>query len=163
MLTRRRLKELLIYDPRTGIFRWRVRRSGVPIAGMVAGSPGPKGHILITINGRKYKASRLAVFWMTGRWPRQQVDHRDTDPGNDRWKNLRLATNAENCRNRSRFRNNTTGFKGVSFHRLTGKYQAAIRKDYRRIHLGLFGSARAAHEAYKAAANELFGEFARPG
>jgi hypothetical protein len=100
---------------------------------------------------------------MTGRWPRKQVDHKDTDPANDRWENIRQASNAENCRNQRRPRNNTSGFKGVSLHRLTGKYQSYIRKDGRRIHLGLFPSALLAHRAYKAASKKLFGEFARPG
>jgi hypothetical protein len=84
-------------------------------------------------------------------------------PEADHWENIRQASNAENCRNQRRPRNNTSGFKGVSLHRLTGKYQSYIRKDGRRIHLGLFPSALLAHRAYKAASKKLFGEFARPG
>lgn len=160
MLTRRRLKQVLRYDRATGIFIWRKSRRGVT-AGAVAGRSNQKGHIQIKIDGILYSANRLAFFWMRGRWPKHQVDHRDVETSNNRWKNLREATNAQNCGNKKRYRNNTTGFKGVSFHRASGKYQASIRRNYQKIHLGLFGNPELAHRAYKAAAKEAFGSFAR--
>jgi hypothetical protein len=158
-LTSRRLRELLNYDPETGDFTWIATRSGV--RSRIAGSKNQKGHIQICIDGRKYSASRLAFFWVKRRWPKHQADHKNLDTSNNRWGNLRDATNAQNCRNQRRPINNTSGFKGVSFHKLTGKYQASIRKDYRRRYLGLFETPQLAFDAYKTAADKLFGKFAR--
>lgn len=158
-LTRRYLQDILHYSPETGLFTWQRGRSGIRI-GMTAGKKNQKSQIQITIDGRAYLASRLAVFWMTGRWPRKQVDHRNVDPSNNRWKNIRRATNGQNCGNQRRPSNNTTGFKGVS-RAASGRFHAGIRKNYRRIHLGTFDTGAKAHAAYRRAARKLFGRFAR--
>jgi hypothetical protein len=89
------------------------------------------------------------------------VDHRDLDRTNNRWNNLRRATRSTNAANTRRQRNNTSGFKGVYPHHKTGRWYAQIRKDGRGYYLGSFATPQAAHEAYAAAARELFGEFAR--
>jgi len=106
-------------------------------------------------------ANRLAVFWMTGRWPKKFVDHKDVDNSNDRWSNLRHATPKQNGANQKLRSNNTTGFKGVS--RTTGcdRFSAGIRVDGHRKHLGCFRTPELAHEAYKRAAKKFFGKFAR--
>lgn len=90
----------------------------------------------------------------------KQVDHADTDTLNNRRGNLRVCTHAENQRNRSANRLNTSGFKGVSLHRETGKWCAEIWLDNRKKYLGLFASKEMAHAAYMEASAELHGEFA---
>jgi HNH endonuclease/AP2 domain len=157
MLTRRRLKEVLHYDPATGDF---TRLTG-RFAGTLVRKRNQDGRIQVKIDGRYYLTARLVFLWKTGRLPKKLVDHRDVDPTNDRWENLRHATNAQNCRNTRRYSNNTTGFKGVSFHKRDRKFQANIRKDGRLRFLGSFATGELAHEAYKKAAKKLFGAFAR--
>lgn len=92
-----------------------------------------------------------------------QVDHRDCNILNNQRGNLRLASNIENQRNRPMRRNNTSGFKGVSFHRVTGKYQAQIRINGRVKGLGIYLTAKEAHEVYCLAADLAYGEFANHG
>ena len=80
---------------------------------------------------------------------------------NNRWHNLRLSTGSDNAANRKRCPNNTSGYKGVSFHRRMRRWTAYITKGGRRYPLGSFDTAEEAHGAYVTAARLLFGEFAR--
>ena len=91
------------------------------------------------------------------------VDHIDGNPLNNRRCNLRLATKAENNRNVSMRRDNTSGFKGVSRVSEGNKWMAKIGVNGRQIFLGRFDTAEQAHEAYCAAAVLHFGDFANPG
>jgi hypothetical protein len=113
LLTAEKVRELLHYDPDTGIFTWRVNRSNAK-AGAIAGSMD-NGYRLIKINGHKHLASRLAWLYMTGAWPERNIDHRDLGPSNDRWENLRLGDHSENAQNTHVRRNNKVGKKGVHF------------------------------------------------
>lgn len=162
MLTAERLRELLDYDPETGVFVWRTLQPWHTRRNPVAGARmGAEGRVIISIEGRRHLRSRLAWLYMTGEWPASCVDHEDTDPSNDRWSNLRIATPVQNGCNRPRQRNNTTGFKGVTREKSTGKFVAQIFVRKRHIMLGRFLTAEAAHAAYCRAAEDLHGEFAR--
>jgi len=115
----------------------------------------------IKIDGANYQASRLAVLWMTGQWPKRKydVDHRNLNKGDDRWSNLREATRSQNKANipgRSR-----AGLKGVTFNPVRGKYIAQITVNRRAVNLGRFDDPQSAHAAYVAAASKHFGQFAR--
>lgn len=90
------------------------------------------------------------------------VDHIDGNGLNNLRDNLRLCSLSENNGNSQRRSDNTSGFKGVSWHRGRGKWQASISLAGRDKYLGLFDTQGAAHEAYKAAATKMFGEFANP-
>lgn len=162
-LTQERLKELLSYDPETGIFRWLQDRGGKR-AGDVAGCK-KRTYIVISVDDVVYRAHLLAWFYMTGEWPNPFVDHRDTHKHNNAWENLRLATKSQNQANIGRTKANTSGLKGVSRYRqgeAWGKpWQAGIGQNGKRIHLGHFATKEAAHAAYINAAELLFGEFAR--
>ena len=89
------------------------------------------------------------------------VDHVDGDGLNCSRANMRVCLPTENRRNCRQYKNNTSGFKGVSFHRMTGKWRADIGVDGKQIGLGTFSSPLDAALAYDAAAKEYFGEFAR--
>jgi hypothetical protein len=129
-------------------------------AGDVAGTVDFDRYRKIMIRGRQYRAHQLAWLYMTGkRWPRV-IDHRDRNPSNNRWDNLRRATVSQNNANRRRHRNNACGFKGVT-RTEWGRWRASIYKDGRKHHLGIFATPEEAHAAYMAAARRLFGEFAR--
>jgi HNH endonuclease len=110
-LTQERLKELLSYDPATGIFAWKTRRNQLSGIGQQAGTIHARGYRKIIIDGRSYWASRLAWLYMTGRWPKSEIDHKNRIRLDDRFSNLREATPQQNSFNR--VRKNTTGVPNV--------------------------------------------------
>jgi hypothetical protein len=157
-LTVARLHDVLDYDQGTGEFRWRKNRYKTRI-GKVAGYLNGDGHRQIRIDGRAYYAHRLAWLHVHGCWPVEQVDHRDVDPDNNAFDNLRAASNRQNRQNvRSK---RADGRKGIHFDPSRGKWQAAIRVNGKRLYLGWHTDADLAAEAYARAAAEHFGEFAR--
>lgn len=90
-------------------------------------------------------------------------DHINGDRLDNRRSNLRLATHAENTRNALRRRDNTSGYKGVSYSALVGKWRAYVNVDGQQQFLGCFDTAESAHEAYVSAAQQHYGEFVNPG
>lgn len=154
MLTVERLRELLHYDPETGVFTNRVTR-GKALKGMVAGGSNLRGYWAICIDFRKYPAHILAWFYTHGVWPRVQLDHRDTNGMNNRIENLREATGGQNLQNKRRaHKNNKLGILGVRLH-VKGRYQARIRVSNRERSIGYFDTAAEAHAAYVKAKREL--------
>jgi hypothetical protein len=127
---------------------------------MAAGTINSCGRRVIEIDGKTYPANRLAWFFMTGVWPRHEVDHIDTNKLNDVWSNLREATPAQNTANKNIYRNNTSGFKGVTLDRKSGKWRARYGNGGR-VSLGRFKTKEEAIEAYKRAARTAVGDFAR--
>lgn len=160
MLTAERLRELLHCDPETGIFTW--LDTGRRGTGKQAGRENDKGYIRIGVDGRIYQASRLAFLYMTGAVP-PIVDHRNTNPSDNRWNNLRAADTSKNNRNRSIDSKNTSGLKGVSWHKRDKRWRAYIYVDGKDVHLGYFDTAELAHAAYRRAADKHFGVFANYG
>jgi hypothetical protein len=163
MLSVERLKEVLSFDKDTGEFRWAKRvarciRIG-ELAGYIENAHG--GYNLIMIDRVSYGAHRLAWFYVTGEWPDVEIDHKDGNPSNNRFSNLRKATASENIANSKKRRDNTSGFKGVSWDKGAKKWSAKIGVSGRKLHLGLFDTPEAAHAAYLTAAHKHFGEFAR--
>jgi hypothetical protein len=98
---------------------------------------------------------------MTGSWPVKKIDHRDTNRGNNRWLNLREATNSENGCNRAAPSSNTSGSKGVSWYSPRGKWRAAITVHGRQRCIGYFDKKEDAAAAYQKAAISHHGEFCR--
>jgi hypothetical protein len=89
-----------------------------------------------------------------------EIDHKDNNGLNNTRDNLRPATSSTNGQNRTRLRSNTSGFKGVHYHKPNKRWQARIVKDRIRRSLGLYATAEAAARAYDKAARELHGEYA---
>ncbi len=90
-----------------------------------------------------------------------EVDHIDGDPLNNARENLRICTHLQNSWNRKIPKSNTSGFKGVSYRKDSGKWRARIGIKMKRIILGEFATLEAAVEAYKVASVQYHGEFAR--
>lgn len=154
------LRRILNYDPETGIFTWAEKTSRKVMVGAIAGCLNKAGYIVIGIGGKLYYAHQLAWLYQTGEWlPR--VDHRDCDGSNNRWINLRPATAQQNALNSRRAVSNTSGFKGVSWHKGAGKWSAYIILDGKKRHLGLHQRAEDAHAAYLAAATAVQPQFVR--
>lgn len=159
MLTLDHLKNVLSYDPETGIFTWLIRPRQ-RVCSNVAGAMS-MGYRLIGIQQQRYRAHRLAWFYMTGEWPTVEVDHINGLKDDNRWANLRLADKQKNQANSKIRVNNRSGFKGVFRFKGRRKFTARITVNYKTIWLGNFDSAEEAHEAYVTASKEHFGEFAR--
>lgn len=158
--TAENVRELLSYDPETGVFTWLTTASNRRKQGQIAGCICKRGgYVLIGYKGRIYGAHRLAWLYVHGSWPDRYIDHVNGNPTDNRIANLRLATPAENQRNRRRQNNNTSGYKGV--HRHQGMWRARIAVNGRHISLGLYHNPEDAHRAYAIAAERYHGEFAR--
>lgn len=155
-LTYERLLELLHYNPRTGLFKWRVHRYRWPV-GSVAGGFNSKGYIYITLDGYRYPASRLAWFYRTKIYSTKQIDHKNRKRSDNRFVNLRPATNGQNRCNSACIAK--SGLKGV--YKVRYGWQAIIKSNRIRHYLGMFKTKEAAHHAYSVAAKKFHGEFAR--
>ena len=151
-VTADRLRKVLAYDPDTGLFTWNVRQGARGLVGEVAGTISARGYRVINIDKRPHLAHRLAFLYMLGDVP-SCVDHIDGDPLNNRWANLRPATNSLNLQNLRHARaDSTSGVMGA--HRLPGKrerWQARITVHGARRSLGVFKTAALAGAAYLAA------------
>ena len=136
-LTQERLKELLDYDPETGVFIWKINRKYTAKKGSVAGCL-KNNYWHISVNGNRYLAHRLAFLWMEGYLPENQVDHIDRNKINNRWSNLREVSQTCNMRNRAVLKNNKYKITGISFHKKLNKIRADIRISRKLIYLGIF-------------------------
>ena len=158
-ITQDRLKQLLNYNPETGIFTWIVKKQGTR-SNKIAGTKRDKGRIAINIDGILYLAHRLAWLYMHGEIPKE-IDHINMDPSDNRIINLRAATHMQNNYNKEKQKNNSSGYKGVAWHKGSGKWQAYINIDGKRVALGLFICPELAHLAYSEYATKYHKEFAR--
>jgi hypothetical protein len=156
MFTQERLKELLHYDPDTGLFTW-IKSTNTSIKiNSVAGGKTSRGYTQIRADKKLYLARRLAWLYVYGNFPESFLDHVNEKPSDNRISNLRLATHQENGHNKSTpNKNNTSGFLGVIWQKPNKKWLAQIRINGKRKHLGLFNTPEEASEAYKAAKRNL--------
>ena len=160
MISQADLKTILHYDPETGLFtrlhkngrRWRI--------GDVAGCKA-RGYIVIRTSATElYRAHRLAWLYVQGMCPKF-IDHINGVKDDNRIANLRPTNKAGNAYNSPTPANNTSGFKGVSFHAQSGKWAAKTQFRGRYIHLGLFDVKEDAAAAYRQFILANHGEFAR--
>lgn len=140
MLSANSLRNLLDYDASNGDFTWRKDAARNVMAGSIAGCEKSGEYRYITIRGVQYLAHRLAWLYVYGVWPERQVDHINGVKSDNRISNLRQATAAQNQHNRKSQRNNTSGVKGVSFHKFSRKWWAGFNCDGEKIDLGYFDS-----------------------
>ena len=93
-------------------------------------------------------------------WPGLEIDHKDNDPLNNRKFNLRQCTHAQNSQNKGKKNNNTSGFKGVSWHSASGRWRVQICCNGECMHLGYFNDLIEAANTYDNAAKKYHKEFA---
>jgi len=138
MLTQKRLKELLHYDPDTGIFTWIVSRGTRVKVGEVAGYTSPEGYVIIGVRGKQYKAHRLAFLYMEGYFPEHDVDHKKGVLHDNRWNSIRHSTHLCNMQNQAIYSSNTSGFTGVSWYSRNGMWVARSTLRGEKVHLGYY-------------------------
>lgn len=156
-LTQEKLKELLYYDPETGIFTWKERQwltgkqkaFNTRFAGKEAGCFSGYGYKVIRLDDVLYFSHRLAWLYMYGTFPALQIDHIDNNRENNKLLNLRKATNGQNSQNLkfAKKSNKSSGLLGV-FTNKSGCIYSRIRTNNVIKYLGCFKTKEQAHEAY---------------
>ena len=131
------MKDILEYDPETGIFVW-LRTKAKARAGEEAGFIDIHGYRRISINGVKHYAHRLAWWFVYQKWPAHVIDHINRIKTDNRICNLRAVTQKENGLNCKLGKNNSSGVTGVSFDKRRVKWQAYINRSGKKISLGSY-------------------------
>lgn len=145
----------LTYNPDTGLFTWVRPASRRALPGATAGWLNDSGYILISLDGVKYRAHRLAWRYVYGCWPQNQIDHINGNRADNRIVNLREATDAQNRQNMARRSDNRSGYAGVYWAAWANKWRAEIRVDNKRYRLGYFDAAEDAYAVYLKAKSEF--------
>ena len=166
------LHECFEYSPDIGELKWKIRprnhfvsSRGFTIfnsrfANKVIKGHSKEGYIRVKLDGKLYKAHIIIWAMQTGKWPEKHIDHWDRNESNNKWDNLREATVAQNGANRGKQKNNTSGYKGVSYMKDRDKWNAQISVNNKKISLGRFETKEEAYESYCKAALKYHGEFA---
>jgi hypothetical protein len=151
-LTHERLRQLLLYDPLTGVFTWRQEKiKGRHTCGASAGHVDASGYCKISVDGQKYYAHRLAWFYHYACWPAKNIDHIDRCRSNNRISNLRDVSQSKNGLNGPLRRNNASGFTGVIYDGRRKNWVAYITIARKKKHLGSYRSLELACKARKQA------------
>jgi hypothetical protein len=145
----KQLKELLDYNPNTGLFTWKISPSNSIKPNQTAGTCNTNGHVQIKIFGQRYFAHRLAWFFVNGKWPNSIIDHINGVRDDNRIDNLRQVTAHENMQNQTKPHSRTqSGYLGVSWIKSRGKWQAGIGANGKYKFLGYFDDPKSAHVEY---------------
>lgn len=153
-----RLREVFDYNPDTGVI---IRRIGKYASEKPAGSANGHGYLSLNIDRKRVMAHRLAWAIHHGEWPEQFVDHVNMVRDDNRIANLRLAGKSQNNQNRSKTLANTSGFKGVYWHKKAKRWYSIGVVHRKQKYLGLYDTPEEASEAYKAFTLIAAGNFAR--
>lgn len=157
-LTQERLKELLNYNPETGIFIWLEGKRGI-YAGSIAGF-ALGNYIAVGVDRKTYLAHRLAWLYIYGEFPKSGLDHKNKTPNDNSINNLRECNQSQNLANREKSLTNTSGYKGVYWNKALNKWHSQIGFKGKKIHLGFYHNIEKAAIAYNKKSLELFDEFA---
>lgn len=161
------LKQLR-YEPETGLLyrrpipeRNRIdRMRNSRFANKPATYLNSTGHVQLLINGHHYLAHRVIWLLVHGEWPEGDIDHINGDRADNRLSNLRIATPAQNSTNTRRYKNNTTGYRGVHWNKRQRRWTVRIGVGNDKVHVGCFGCPTIAAFAYDSAARKYHGGFA---
>lgn len=142
-MTQDELKQILNYNPITGIFTW-IKTNKEASSGKCAW-----GYKRLKIAGKTLKQHRLAWLYMTGHFPEEYIDHINGIKTDNRFCNLREATNTQNQHNRIKPSSNSShNLIGITWNKEVSKWCARISVDRKRIHLGYFDDKEIAHQVY---------------
>lgn len=152
-LTQAQLQNILDYDPATGIFRNKT-------TGKIFLQEDERGYIRIKINGKRFRAHRLAFLFMCGEFPRN-IDHINGIGSDNRWENLRECSQAENCRNRKVGIDTVSGIKNVIWDATTKRWKVVIVENGRQYDYGFYYDLNVAELVAIGARVKHHGDFAR--
>jgi len=148
------LRRVFSYDRKTGLITWLSCRNtsyNGKVAGTIRTDRWNKSYVMIQFHGGNFFAHRVAWAIVHDEWPADQIDHKNGVGTDNKLKNLRAATNAQNARNKKLKSTNTSGFNGVRWHSIGKKWNARITIDGKEKSLGMFHRFEDAVEARKAA------------
>lgn len=175
------LKQLIDYNPETGVLLWLDRTYSSFAAGRYsreatgkawntryAGSPAlahanNEGYLMGNLYGRRVSSHRVAWAIYYGEWPQEgvEIDHINGVKSDNRICNLRIATRCENRQNIGIQKNNTSGAKGVSWSKCNGSWRVRVMVGKKSRHIGYYADFEEAIQARQDAADKLHGEFVR--
>lgn len=158
-ITQDLVKALFTYCPIQGTFTRLITTGTKAKQGSIANCDTDSGYQTLEINGHRYRAHRVAWLYVYGIFPSEYLDHIDRNRSNNSISNLREATVTQNSGNTKVRADNSTGYKGVSLDKRSGRYRAYITINKKQKSLGYFSTAEEAAEAYNSAAATHFGEF----
>lgn len=158
MITQDQLKKLFYYQD--GNLYNKAKRSRTSLADQKAGAVNKQGRVYVKINGKSYLLHRLIFLYHHG-WIPQMIDHKDTNPLNNKIENLRACSREQNNSNRAASKTNKLGIKGVYLHRDGVRYQVNVRANNKLHYGGLFNSLEEAKTKADTMRQSLHGEFAR--
>lgn len=158
MLSQEEVKEL--FDYADGQLLWKTRASNRAPVGSVAGSVDKRGYAHVRIRTKAYLVHRIIFLWHHGYLPKV-VDHADGNVANNVVENLREATQQQNCCNAKRPTHNSSGVKGVHWHKGAGKWQARVMVNKKTLSLGLYEDVELAALVAAEGRAKYHGAFAR--
>lgn len=149
------------FEYRDGKLFWAVSNTNAIRVGQEAGTEHSRGYRRVMFDNKQWATHRIIWTMFNGEIPKNmQIDHIDGNPNNNAIENLRLASNADNCKNR-KVRPSNTGIRNVSLCKATGKYKVAVQANNKKIHLGHFEDLELAELVAIEARNKYHKEFAR--
>lgn len=156
MITQNELKDRFVYSPETGIFSYteHTKKKFKKI-----GTTTKLGYIRIHIGNKLYLAHRLAWLYMTGNYPIMDIDHINRIPNDNRWCNLREATDMQNSTNTGVRKNSKSGFKCVYWCNRDKRWIATGTLNGKKHSLGRYDNPYSARDAYEKFSKENHGDF----
>jgi hypothetical protein len=155
-LTLERVKDVVDYQSISGEFVWKISPTSSVAVGSRAGSVHSSGYKIITIDGTRVRAHRLAWFYNHGVWPSNGMDHINGQKLDNRLENLRDSTASVSSFNRGRPSNNTSGIVGVRWDKRGKKWRASITIKHKDVYLGAYDNVRDAQAARAKAERKYF-------
>lgn len=149
-ISQERLREVLDYNPDTGVFTWVNGNSRNVKSGDIAGYKNQQGYIRIRVGAKLLPAHRLAWIYVYGEdIDGYEIDHINGDKSDNRICNLRISSHQQNMFNMKKKSTNKSGVKGVHFDKRCNKWRAQTSINKKRVHLGLFNTIESAEEAIR--------------
>ena len=151
---------LELWEYRDNDLWWKEPKRGRQLS-KPAGAKHKTGYRQVRLGDQRYYVHRIIFLMERGYLPEypREVHHRNKIKDDNRIENLVDVSKAQNQQDRAKFKNNKSGYKGVTWHKLAGKWRAEIRANGKAYHLGLFLDPETAHQAYCKAANEYHKEY----
>lgn len=159
MVSQERLKQLMHYDPLTGVMCRIASTGNATKIGVPVKSTDTKGYLICRIDKKLYRVHRLAFLYVTGAMPSANIDHKNGIKTDNAFSNLRDVSQSKNQMNKRVQKNNTSGHTGVIYIKQADRWRANVKMDGVTRCLGHFKTKEEAVAVRDAAAKNQFGEY----